>query len=568
MIHLAITDHHLLCAQWTHTELGSLLTGISYKPFPHPLKGVWNSEAELVSVFSSALQQIRDEVSLEREQIYVTLPNDFVRTVSIQMDKTMGDSDGWALAEWTFKQRWGSVPDSKLALFGRIYRYDRPQLILLAIQSKLIEPIKLIIAEQGAAPEWMGTESSVFFGLEPEKGCMVLFPKGNAVRFHSQSENGSASGSLKLLRGQWKVTPTTGSLSEEDLPDYSIYIGAGFSDKWLDNFKSLNSTILSGLEGLDLEGIPVDKTIPKHLLTITRALYAGVKPKQNQLNFFGDQGIQSIPVKPPPEPKTPVPTSIKKSVKPKRVVKKVKSKRIQKVYSIGITIILLAFLVGIIYMNKVAPPEPSDKSGSNKTQPAKLMVGSESDFLTSSVIKTYRRYSVNILKSVSNTLKLFNENDLFTIISEADTMLLIFGGTKDVFLPLDSIGEIKSSQTVKIDCCGGYEHKIVLKPKQIQPLANYRPINSSEFFNTIRIDSALVNYKTLTPKNFAGYSQVPVILQVSTKPMILGVIQKLFLSGRNIVVEKFIYSSDPLEPNQVAVFFISIFENPPFSEGD
>jgi hypothetical protein len=565
VIHLAITDQHLLCVQWTHTELGSLLTGISYKPFHHPLSNVWNSEAEFVSVFSSALQQIRDEVTLEREQIYITVPDQFVRSLALPLDKTMSDSEGWLLARWSFEQRWGTPSESGLAFFGRLFRKDQSQLLLSALHSNLIEPVKLALAEQGASPRWLGTESSVLFGLESGQGVIVLFPERNTIRFFALSEEGYADGTLRLFRGKWKINATNGNLSSDDLQQYRILVGAGFSPKRLESFQSLNPTILSGLEGLDLEGVTVDEAIPVHLFTITRALYAGVQPEQNQINFFGDQGIQNIPVHLPPEPvvkKEPVPAQKppKRKTKTRTIDQKEKSKHLQKWSSMGITLVLLAFLVGIIYMNKVSPPEKVQKgNGSTTTLPLEKSA-SEDVSSDTAMLKPILDASISRLDIFEQVLTLMGDRVLFSVNAENDSLVLTFGGSYEVTNELDSLGSVISQTVSPIACCGGYKHVVLLQFPVTKASDHHTWVNYNQLFQSLVIDSSTVKVRSLSPRKFGPFNLIPVIVRARGGETVDRVVKTLRKVEGNVAVEKVVYSNDPVRPNPVAVLFLSLFE--------
>jgi len=565
VIHLAITDQHLLCVQWTHTELGSLLTGISYKPFRHPLSDVWNSEAEFVSVFSSALQQVRDEVTLEREQIYVTIPDQFVRSLALCLDKTMSDSEGWLLAKWSFEQRWGTPSDSGLAFFGRIFRNGSSQLLLTALHSHLIEPVKLALAEQGASPRWLGTESSVLFGLESERRVMLLFPERNAIRFFALSEQGFADGTMRLFRGKWKINTINGELKSDDLEQYRILVGAGFSPKRLESFQSLNPTVLSGLEGLDLEGVTVDEAIPHHLFTIFRALYAGVQPERTQINFFGDQGIQNIPVHLPPEPvvkkeAVPTPKAPKKTTKSRPADRKEKSKRLQKWYSMGITLVLLAFLVGIIYVNKISPPAKEPGTGiSTETHSRKdSMTGNR--FSLTLDLDPILDASASRLEMFNRVLTLMNDRVLFSVNTESDSLVLAFGDSYQVTYPLDSLGTVLSKTVSPIACCGGYKHLVSIRFPVEQMHNPLSRTNFDQLFQSLSLDSSRVKIRALSLRKFGAYDLIPVIVSVQGRKTMSRAIEAFRRMEGNVSLEKVVYSNDPVQPDPVAVFFLSLFE--------
>ena len=80
MIYLAISDTHLLCSQWINKDGQPLLTSVSYKALSRPLSYLKEAENEIVSVINAGLHLVREDISFEGEQVYVTIPDSFSRT--------------------------------------------------------------------------------------------------------------------------------------------------------------------------------------------------------------------------------------------------------------------------------------------------------------------------------------------------------------------------------------------------------------------------------------------------------------------------------------------------------
>ena len=169
MIHLSISESHLLCLQWTENNGKPFLLSVSNKVLPKPLSILEQSENEIISVINAGLHLIREDIPFEGEQVYVTIPDNFTNSVLVSSDEDMTENDTWDFAVWTIQQR--RSLNSKFENFGRSFGNNSSHLFAISVSTTFTEPIKMAILELGGEAVWMGTESSVFFGLDPEKGC-------------------------------------------------------------------------------------------------------------------------------------------------------------------------------------------------------------------------------------------------------------------------------------------------------------------------------------------------------------------------------------------------------------
>ena len=180
MIHLSISESHLLCLQWSIKNGKPFLLSVSNKVLPKPLSILEQSENEIISVINAGLHLIREDIPFEGEQVYVTIPDKFTNSVLVSSDEDMTENDTWDYALWTIRQRWSS--DKKNENFGRSFGNNSNELFAISVSTTFTEPIKMAILELGGDPIWMGTESSVFFGLNPEKGCTVFNIEKNSYK--------------------------------------------------------------------------------------------------------------------------------------------------------------------------------------------------------------------------------------------------------------------------------------------------------------------------------------------------------------------------------------------------
>ena len=104
MIHLSISESHLLCLQWTLKNGIPFLLSVSNKVLPKPLSILEQSENEIISVINAGLHLIREDIPFEGEQVYVTIPDKFTNSVLVSSDEDMTENDTWDYALWTIRQ--------------------------------------------------------------------------------------------------------------------------------------------------------------------------------------------------------------------------------------------------------------------------------------------------------------------------------------------------------------------------------------------------------------------------------------------------------------------------------
>ena len=172
MIYLSISDRYLICAQWLEKNGKPLLTSISYKELPRSIHPSNSTESETISSINAGLHLIREDISFEGEKVFVTIPDHFTYSSLVSLDQDMTENDGWAFGQWTIGQRWAF--NDKYEYFGRYFESENRQVYVIRIPNMFTEPIKMAIQELGGKAHWMGTESSAFFGLNPNKGCTIF----------------------------------------------------------------------------------------------------------------------------------------------------------------------------------------------------------------------------------------------------------------------------------------------------------------------------------------------------------------------------------------------------------
>ena len=311
MIHLSISDSHLLCAQWTQKGGRPLLTSFSYKSLPRSLQLLQNSESEIISVLNAGLHLIREDIPFEGEKVYVTIPNEYCKSVIVPIEADMTENDGWELSLWSIKQRW--YFEKPCEYFGRSFEGKTKSVFATRVSTVYTEILKLAIQELGGEPLWMGTESSAFFALNPDKGCTVFHLEKNGYRYFHFSEESFQNGKARYINGKWKLNPIVGSTSNKEFFKGRLIVAGKLSNKRKANFKGHRIKQMIALEGISVEGNIIPKKVKEEDLYTTTAIATGTT-EGVALNFFDSPGLQQYRYEKPISSKKPKTASEKKAV--------------------------------------------------------------------------------------------------------------------------------------------------------------------------------------------------------------------------------------------------------------
>ena len=106
MIHLLISNNHLLCVQWEDQNGKPALTSLLQEPFKSKKQSTNPTDKELLVEINSALKLLKKQLSFEGEKVFVTIPDSLSYSTSVYFDEEMSDTDGWEYSKWTIDQRY------------------------------------------------------------------------------------------------------------------------------------------------------------------------------------------------------------------------------------------------------------------------------------------------------------------------------------------------------------------------------------------------------------------------------------------------------------------------------
>ena len=570
MIHLSISESHLLCLQWTLKNGKPFLLSVSNKVLPKPLSILEQSENEIISVINAGLHLIREDIPFEGEQVYVTIPDKFTNSVLVSSDEDMTENDTWDYALWTIRQRWSS--DKKNENFGRSFGNNSNELFAISVSTTFTEPIKMAILELGGDPIWMGTESSVFFGLNPEKGCTVFNIEKNSYKYYHYSQSTFQSGTAKFLKGEWKLHALNGTENAKTVFKGQLLAAGKLSEKRKAHFKGRRIKQLVSLSGINYEADILPPDVKEENLYVFSALAMG-NIQGVSINFFDQPGIQPFNY----EKKAIIKETENLKVKPqvknrKKSKKKIKDGMFTKVF-------LYVFFFGTITSMLLFDQRPElFKKYLFKINEISLSVFSSSDSLSDSIKIDEEEYkipkivepktinvsefSINSQILVTSALKTLSLTDSYEIIllslSGGNMDLEILGG-KTMNAPIDSIGDVLNYSLRQVPGESRFKHGYLVQYK-----------SSSKIFidgTSVEVDSLkgyienIQNslFKELDPIDKNSKIQIPIIIRLNGDNYIQTFLNYILSKSKNLALEKFVYKGKSLESLPTAVFYMSIY---------
>ena len=559
MIHLAISDSHLLCAQWSVKDGRSILTSFSYKPLPRPLNVHGNSKSEIISVLNAGLHLVREDISFEGDKVYVTIPDHYCDSVLVPIDSELTENDGWAFAKWTIDQRWSS--EDSCQYYGRSFLGDSQSIFAIRVPNLFIEPIKLAIQELGGDAVWMGTESSTFFGLYPELGCTVFLPSSNGYRYYQYSQSSFQNGSARYIKNQWKLHPVVGSNSDKKAFIGNLLYAGKFSEKRKTNFKGRRIKQLTAFAGMAVEGEILPKNVKEDDLYVLTAIATG-QTEGVAINFFSRSGLQKYHYEKlealPPKPK-----KVKKK-KPKPKKKKIRKDR----ELLKPTLYIFFFMVIGLMLTFDQKPELFDfihkfklteLSGIvDKPTLEKEPVNQDKVAVPQEIVPPYLIESQNLISIASQTLALLKMHRITSLSIGSGQMDIELIGDKIMDAPIDSLGDVVNYSLKQMSIDSLFKHGYLVKYRQKDLPVIHNTIDFSDLESWVpSFGSSFI--KILDPIERENQSQTPIIIKINGKDNIRNILLKLTSWGRNLALEKFVFVSETENLSHSAIFYMSLF---------
>ena len=592
----------MLCLQWSENNGNPFLLSVSNKVLPKPLSVLEQSENEIISVINAGLHLVREDIPFEGEQVYVTIPDMFTNSVLVSSDEDMTENDAWDFALWTIQQRWST--DSKFENFGRSFSENSNQLFAISISTTFTEPIKMAILELGGEPIWMGTESSVFFGLNPEKGCTVFYVNKNGYNYYQYSQSSFQNGIAKFSKGNWNFQALKGSDKLQDVFKGQLLVAGSLSEKRKAHFKGHRIKQIVSLTGINYESNILPKDVKEENLYVFSALATG-NVKGVAINFFDQPGIQPYNfvkkelIKPLETVK--IKSSADKRKTSKKLNKKKKNEGWLKAFKIKSSadkrkpskklnkkkdsVWLKAFLYFFFFVTitgmLVYDQRPElfrqgfskfnnlklNNLYSTDVDSSSLKVEEEVEMSSEVVEDVTSLHSESSIKSqilVSTALKALSLTDSHEIIllSISDgNMDLELLGSKTMDAPIDSIGDVLNYSLRQVPSDSQFKHGYLVQYKASSEFfieGSKEQIDSLRFY-VENIQNSL--FKELNKIEKKSKTQIPIIIRLNGDNYIQTFLNYILSKTKNLALEKFVYKGKSLQTLPTAVFYMSIYTN-------
>ena len=565
MIHLSISDSHLLCAQWTQKGGRPLLTSFSYKTLPRSLRLLQKSESEIISVLNAGLHLIREDIPFEGEKVYVTIPNEYCKSVIVPIEADMTENDGWELSLWSIKQRWHF--ENSCEYFGRSFEGKTKSVFATRVSTIYTEIIKLAIQELGGEPLWMGSESSTFFALNPDEGCTVFHLEKNGYRYFHFSKESFENGKARYINGKWKLNPIVGSTSNIEVFKGRLIVAGKLSNKRKANFKGHRIKQMIALEGISVEGNIIPKKVKEEDLYTTTAIATGTI-EGVALNFFDSPGLQQYPYEKTVSSEKPKAASAKKEKKkPKKVKPKFKQKK-KKIYILKPTLYMFFFMTIGIMLTYDQKPEFFDFLSMSNLEKSPIVDQEIKDDIVAQVEveiekppiegPNYFIESQSLISTVIGTFDLLQDQQILLLSISDGQMDLEIVGNKTMDISVDTLGDVLNYSLRQVNEDKQFKHGYLVNYGTVD-IINNQPELSIEKFQSLITEMEVSFFKVLDPIERGNNIQNPIIVQISGVDKINQMLSKLYILANNVALEKFVYTNNLDDSNPTSVFYISLY---------
>ena len=557
MIHLLISNKYLLCVRWVEENEKQILSSVLYKPYKSKKNSLNTNDKELIAQINSALQLAKKQLSFEGEKVFVTIPDNLCNTSLVYCDEEMSETDGWEFSKWTLDQRYSPEDNSTNEYFGRLFKGEIDSVYSLRVSSLLSETIKMSIQEMGGDPVWMGTESSAFYGLNPNRGITLFLNDKSGYEYFHYSKNCFLNGTAKFSKDKWKLSSTDGSYNEKDIFKGQIVIPGKLSYRRKSHFKGKRIRQVEAFKNIKKNDVKIPKEVKNNDLYISTAIING-NVYGSALNFFDSPGLQEY------DDKKTIPEISKEKNKQKKrkPLKKKKTNNFQQIFAY---LFFFAALTAVIFREKLPEIYDTievevrnfiDPKVPQTTQETPLNKSAErlySEFQKKSFIKS--QSTVNAIAKIFNSIEMKNIINIEAMKGEIN---LEFLDLKSTNVPVDTIGNILNYSLRQMGALEQYKHGYLIQ----YPVFRNELINLDDYISLNQLENDLASMNNLDIKKFDllylnAVEYIPLVLSSTNLSTALQILSYLETTGSNLVLEKFIYNYNNQNNSFTIRFFIT-----------
>ena len=543
--------------RWVEENEKQILSSVLYKPYKSKKNSLNTNDKELIAQINSALQLAKKQLSFEGEKVFVTIPDNLCNTSFIYSDEEMSETDGWEFSKWTLDQRYSPEDNSTNEYFGRLFKGEIDSVYSLRVSSLLSETIKMSIQEMGGDPVWMGTESSAFYGLNPNRGVTLFLNDKSGYEYFHYSKNCFLNGTAKFSKDKWKLSSTDGSYNEKDIFKGQIVIAGKLSYRRKSHFKGKRIRQVEAFKNIKKNDVKIPKEVKNNDLYISTAIING-NVYGSALNFFDSPGLQEY------DDKKTIPEISKEKNKQKKrkPLKKKKTNNFQQIFAY---LFFFAALTAVIFREKLPEIYETievevrnfiDPKVPQTTQETPLNKSAErlySEFQKKSFIKS--QSTVNAIAKIFNSIEMKNIINIEAMKGEIN---LEFLDLKSTNVPVDTIGNILNYSLRQMGGLEQYKHGYLIQ----YPVFRNELINLDDYISLNQLENDLALLNNLDIKKFDvlylnAVEYIPLVLSSTNLSTALQILSYLETTGSNLVLEKFIYNYNNQNNSFTIRFFIT-----------
>ena len=175
MISLILSENHIHYAQWETLSGSQSIDLVGSLPLKTPLSEFKPGTEEFTAMLGTEFSKLSMHIDMVGKEIILTIPDWIVHQEFITLDKDLIAPETRQYLEWISENRWGGKAShfNTLGYWVKSDKLDKNYVRKTLIPSNVVGTLKLTIAEQGAKPTWMGTNSEALLNAQ-EKGDIIL----------------------------------------------------------------------------------------------------------------------------------------------------------------------------------------------------------------------------------------------------------------------------------------------------------------------------------------------------------------------------------------------------------
>ncbi|MEC9273884.1 MAG: hypothetical protein VX680_04275 [Candidatus Neomarinimicrobiota bacterium] len=311
MISLILSENHIHYAQWETLSGSQSIDLVGSLPLKTPLSEFKPGTEEFTAMLGSEFSKLSMHIDMVGKEIILTIPDWIVHQEFITLDKDLIAPETRQYLEWISENRWGGKAShfNTLGYWVKSDKLDKNYVRKTLIPSNVVGTLKLTIAEQGAKPTWMGTNSEALLNAQ-EKGDIILVKSSGLsyeLFYRYKQEVGWAKirfiknvPHIQSIRGRKRSINTLLKRldlyinGESDWLGYDIayinQLSAGRRKYWERNEEHADSLMLQPFDRVNISGeVSFENLSVLHLNVLTSII--GTIDKLPLINLFNEPGI-------------------------------------------------------------------------------------------------------------------------------------------------------------------------------------------------------------------------------------------------------------------------------------